>query len=276
MQPKKWFNRVCDVGFAALVNEYVPPGLKPHVFLMRAMGLLPSANTSSPLYKCLTLTTLISLGIFYPLSLFVNLFYANSIQDVIDQAFISLTSWTVAFKAAVIYQQRDHIRQLFQIDADLSRECDRPKAAHVARINSIAYVFHTVAYTMTSFMFLVQVFVIGPEKSPYPSTARMPYAFAANRNVFWVGMTLQAVSYLVLCVLAAMEDSLYIALINIICGHVAEMKDRLKMMGMKGAADADRNSLFFADLRECCRRYEDCLRWVEIQIQILIEAFKSD
>lgn len=55
----------------------------------------------------------------------------------------------------------------------------------------------------------------------------------------------------------ATQDSLFVAMVNIVCGHVRQLKVRLRHLG----EDDGDNSKFYKDLMDCCKRYEECLRW---------------
>lgn len=250
-------NRVCDKWCDLLLNEYIPPGLTSHVLLMHVTTLWPSVN--APQWHHRLFYVVLFICIVYPLSLFGNVFYVNTVEEIIDHGFISLTLFAVAFKAGVMYWQRHNIRGIFRMHAHLLRGTG-PEAVRVARINFLLHVFLSFCYMMTGFIFLVQVCVAGPEKSPWPSTTRLPYAFAAKPTVRLAGVMFQTLSYQLLAMWGSMQDAFYIALIHTTCSHVAELKKRLQQLGRRCTDKDNRNAVFYEDLVDCCQRYEDCLR----------------
>lgn len=75
-----------------------------------------------------------------------------------------------------------------------------------------------------------------------------------------------------------MEDAITIALLNVNCGHFAELKQRLQQLGDGGGGGGggggsgeDRNRWFYRDLMECCQRYENCLKY-EIRIKSVVRV----
>lgn len=52
----------------------------------------------------------------------------------------------------------------------------------------------------------------------------------------------------------AIEDSLYIALMNIACGHLTQLKERLMRLNIND------DTHFYAELIDCCECYGQCLR----------------
>lgn len=247
--------------YAALVKEYVPPGFRSHVFVMRVLGVWPTPD-DSVWYKALTLTIFLSVGFLFPLSLFVNVCYASSIEEVIDQSFISLTCWTIACKASFIYWRQKSIRELFRIHAALLCDAVKPITDPIARQNFSAHIFLTCTYMMSWSMFLAQAAIVDPRDANWPSTSRLPYDFANRRSVYLCGLVYQSMSYLCNSICGAMEDSFYIALINMTGGHVAILKLRLRKLGASDINGYNGNMRFYRDLVECCKWYGNASRCV--------------
>lgn len=107
---------------------------------------------------------------------------------------------------------------------------------------------------------MVQSLLAAPEEAHWRSTTHLPYEFTQRRTVYWTVFAYEAMTGLGLVIWASMEDPFYVALINMNCGHLIELKERLSRLGADGIDDND--LLFYKELVECCKRYEGCLRSV--------------
>lgn len=88
-----------------------------------------------------------------------------------------------------------------------------------------------------------------------------PYDFAQNDAVYMAVLVNQVASAACAVMWAATEDVIPIALMNMACGHLAELKKQLEHLGSDGGGSGeDRNRWFYMDLVDCCQPYEDCLR----------------
>lgn len=250
----------CDNIYAALVNEYVPPGFRSHVFVMRVIGNWPTAN-DSPWYKLLTIAYFSLVGLVLPLSQFINIFFAQSVSEAMNYLFLSISCLTAAFKAAVLYWQRDRIRDFFRIHTSYVRSgrYNAKRFDRIVRTNLRAHVLFTAMYSFSWFVFLVQAILAEPEKATWSSTSHLPYDFARNQYVYLAGLTYQEVGAVGICIWCGIEDSFYIASMNMTCGYLIELMEQLKGLGTPLTNGSNRNALFYKDLVECGQRYEDCL-----------------
>lgn len=250
-----------DTIVATHVKEDIPSGLRSHVFILRVTGVWPMADDSR-WYKCLTIAFFVFVGILIPCSVCVNILFSHSFDEALDHLFLSITIWATTFKRSVIYWRRDSLRELFGIHAGLLHDDERNASNNdrIASTNFRMHVFFTAMYLCGWITDLVQSFFSKPQEAMYPSTSHWPYDFARKRSVFLVGMMLQALLMLGIIVWTAVADSLYLALINIAIGHVAQLKERLMALGTGFAGEGERDTQFYRNLIACCKRYEDCLR----------------
>lgn len=254
---EKWFNRVHNMQ----LNEYVPPGLRSHVFVMRMMGMWPSTN-DSPSYKWLAVTLLLPIGLLFNLSLFVNIFFVTTMENAMRSC-LSLSGWVVTFKAVIFYCRCNSIRHLFHIHVILLRDDghDVEKLNRNARLNTLIHVAVTTLYCMACCMGLVQIFSSKPKDRWLPSTVHYPFDFTQSQSVHLILLSCQCVCNVIMIILAAVQDSLCIAMIGMTCNHVTELRRRLENIGKhKSTKDDDLDLVFYKDLVDCCERYENCLR----------------
>lgn len=226
---------------------------------MRVTGMWPTANDSR-WYICLTIGMFVSIGIVFPMSLFVNVFFVKSLERTIDQLFLSLSCWCAIFKIAVIYWRRDIIRELLHMHTVLSGDMkDRDRHNRTIRVNYRVHAFFVGLYFCCLIIFVVQSVYSKPDEAVYSSTEHWPSI--QHRAVYLIVLIYQVVANFCGLFWASLEDAFYIALINVVGSHLVELKERLKALGHELTYGAEsRNSLFYKHLIECCERYENCLR----------------
>lgn len=244
--------------YESVVKENIPFGFRSHVFVLRLMGLWPSTN-DSPKYKWLTIGITVAVGILLPLLLFANVFYVDTIPDIMDQQCFSLTCLATVFKAAVLYWRRDNIRHFFRIHVKLMHDVSRTD--RIIGKNQIAHVSLTMLNMSAWAASGIQIFLSEPGEAFLPSTANFPYDFAQRRSVYWLVLAYQILGGFIIGVCAtATLDSFYLAAMNTACGHVAELKERLGDLGTRTARGDDCDLRFYQELVVCCKRYENCSR----------------
>lgn len=259
LQALQWLLNVRDKIYMPDVEEYVPSGLRSHVFMMRVTGIWPVATVNSSAYKWLTIVIFTVIGTIMPLSMFINVLFAHSMQEAMDYTF-ALTGWATTVKAGVLYWHGDSIRHIFRIHAKLLRGGQHnANNERIANLNLNTHLSFSVLYFCCLSGLATQTFISLPEHGIFPSTAHFSEDIAKYRMLYWLVLMYQILSGLIIINWTATQDTFYIALINIICGHVADLKQRLVDLGK---ADASRKDLpFYEDIVECCKRYENCLRF---------------
>lgn len=259
MTISEWLNGNCAKMYAALVKEFVPRGFRSHIFLLRVLGLWPSADASR-WYKYLTIAYFSFVGIVFPLSQLVNMFFVHTILQAMDSMFISFASWATTCKAAVIYWRRDHIRQLFCLNANIAHNGNSGMAQRATHTNINVQIILAALYLVTWFFGVIQSVVVKRVNAMLPSTAHWPYDIVHEGNVYWPGLVLQSVTSGVFIVSVATMDAFYIASITMTCGHIAQLKERLRNLGTVDVRGDNSELRFYKDFIDCCHRYENCLR----------------
>lgn len=253
----KWLQQF----YASQVKENIPRGYQSQVFMMRVMGVWPTADDSR-WYRWLTIAFFLFCGFLYPFSLSINILFSNSIDEAMEHVFLSLTCWATTFKAVVIYWQRDNIRELFRIHEALLRGNKHNAAItdRVAWMNTRIHVFFTIFYLIGGTGFIIQSSFAEPKEALLPSVSRFPYDFAENSAIYWMVLSFQLFGNMVAVFWTSMEDTFYVALINTTCGHLAQLKENLKRLGTDLLDGHDQNLKFYKNVIGCCKCYEDCLR----------------
>lgn len=253
-----WLKGVCNRIYAITnMEENIRRGFPSHIFMMRVSGIWPMANDSR-WYKWLTIAYFLFAGILFPLSLFVNIFYDISIESAMGQCFTALVCGGGAFKTGVMYWQRKSIRDLFRIHAGLLRDVVGHHTASYDRIARMNVRLHTILGTLYAGSWcncFMQSLFYAPDRRLFASTLYLPYEFARNHAVFSTLLMYQLVFSLLINLWLSTQDILPVALINITCFHVTQLKERLRTLG----SEVD-DLMYYKGLVECCQRYDDCLR----------------
>lgn len=253
----EWFNRKYAKIYAAQVKEDIPYLFQWHVLVMRVTGLWPN-DDDSRWYKYLTISIFICVGIGFGLSQLVNVLFVHTIERAMDSSFISLAVCATTVKAAIIYWQRNNIRNLFGIHKRFPRANEQAAYTIIIRIQIVMI----IVYSTSWFFAVVQSVVADRESALFPSTAFWPHDFAHDRLVYWIVLSMQLVTSVGFCIWVTLADVFYIVLISTACDHLAQLKERLGNLGTTTGREEDLDFCFYMNLVECCERYEDCLRCV--------------
>lgn len=252
-----WLKRQFARIYTTQVKEHIPCGFGSHALALRVMGLWPTANDSSQ-YKWLTVAYFVIVSIYLPFSMFVNIFYANSIKEAMNHLFITLSGWAIAIRTAALYWRQDSMRDIFRIHAGLVRCAESEHAARnerIACINSRLHMTITALYYAVLCAVFAQIAFLEPEHRILSSTSLLPYDLAQRRTVYLTMLMFQMFSAFFKVLSVATLDSVFVALINAVCGHVRQLKERLRHLGANGD-----DFTFYQQLVDCSKRYEDCLR----------------
>lgn len=258
----KWLSGIYFRVYATLVQEDIPPGYRTHVLVMRVTGAWPTANDPH-WYQWLTIALFLFAGIISPISMSVNIFYATSVQEFIQLSFASVSAWSAIIKMFLIYWRRDSIRAFFRIHKCMLNSAGRQADAddRVARTNSRVHTILTAIYVLWICLAIIQSIFARVEDKIFMSTLNWPSAFAQRRPVYWFVLMFQAYTAVNIGLWAGIGDSLPIALINTVRGHLAQLKRRLRNWGTENGTAADeRDTQFHADLIDCCKYYDECLK----------------
>lgn len=218
-------NRVVGQVYSTLIKEFIPSGFKTQLFVMRVTGMWPTVDDPC-WYKWLTIAALLLVTILSPMSLCVNLIFANTIEEIIEHATIPLNLWMIAIKAGLFYRRRHNLRDFFGIHAGLAQGAGRNTMTidRVARANSRVHIAIMVLDVSSWFMAMIQSVLLTPGNGMVSSTSHWSYTFTAKRWVFLVVLWFQVCCTCVSVNWVATTDSLYIALMNTVCGHLTERR----------------------------------------------------
>lgn len=254
-------NEIMKRSYTTVVSEYIPRGFRSQIFVLRVTGLWVTAD-DAPYYKWFT-AAFFAFGIALLLLMFINVFFVDSIERLMDNLFLVFSMLLIVIKAGALYLRRDSISRIFSIHATLLGNCSRDHAAQhnrIARINLYLHAMITTLYSSIICAMGIQVIYLMPADRFFMSTFYLPYDWAQSGTVYWAVMVYQIVCGMIVAVTVASLDTIFFALINTTCGHVRQLKQRLQHLGTSGD-----NAKFYKDLIDCCKCYGECVRF-EIRI----------
>lgn len=246
-------------------GEYIPPDIHLNISLFCYTGMWPPLKQSC-LYTLWTTLLFATLGITFPLSQFMNVFFVNSIERAVDTAFFAITFLAGTLKAINIYKQQSNIRQIFalhkQMLQDSNKSVDDERCMNIVQTNLVIVRFFLTLYFATWSIAVLQAIFSNPENRLWPSTYNLPYEFAKSDTVYLAVLFYQINSNLIFALWIALEDTFPVILILMLIGHVDKLRKRLENLCVKcnDGQIGDLNFLHYRQLKESCIFYENCLR----------------
>lgn len=254
-------------------DEYIPPDIKPTIFIFRHTGIWPPMPKTH-LYNLSTVMWLLLIGIPFPLTIFVNLYYATTIQQIVDHFLISTTAMFCTLKAINIYWQQRNVRKVFELHATMLNKSnnkfdDVDEFNRIKRYNRLILRFFVFLYLTTWCTVVLQVIFGKPEKRMWPSTYNLPHETLKEPKLYLIVLIYQGLSNLILTLWCGLVDTFPVILILMLGGHIDRLCQRLRQLGKDFHDDVDDeetklspNDRYYRDLKECIEYYELCTRYL--------------
>lgn len=252
--------------------EYIPPDLKPIVDFSRVSGMWPPIKRPN-YYYLLSLIVFIGIGIGCPLTQVLNMLFVDSITDVMDQCLISITMFASAWKGVNLFIQHRKIREIFELHRDMLRhtsKAENDRFSALAATNVRLYYFFIAIYMCGWTGVCCQTIFSSPEKRLWPSTYFLPLDVAKLPSVYLGVLFYQGLSEVLFCIWNALQDTYPIIMILMLCEHIDQLQERLKLLGIEQKKVQGKKSVLITDaehygqLKDCCIYYESCLRSLSI------------
>lgn len=236
--------------------------LKYHFKTFTFVGLWPKSSIRYPfLYIFWAVIVWLILGIFYPLSLILNLIFAESIFEMAERLVITSSVVVLVIKAINLISNRNGLRQLFvqlkELDDGISDELHVAEMQSVIQISHRLYFSFLCSYISTCVLLVFQAIFSKPETRMWSSTYSYPYDWAHLSYVYVSGIFFQGISNHCIVVFAVAADTYGVILIHILAAHINILHSRLERLG-KCVRQSGREQYY--DLIYCCKVYEKILR----------------
>lgn len=259
-------------------DEYIPLDLKPGIILFRRTGIWPPVQKSH-LYKWSSLMWLLLVVIPFPLTLFVNLFYATStVQEIVDHFLLSTTALNCTYKVIYMYLQQTNIRNVFELHDTMLKKSnnkfdDADEFNRVKRYNQLIFKYFEWFYFSCGFAIVLQVAFAKPEKRVWPSTYNLPSEMLKGPELYLIGLIYQGFCNMMIILWGVPLDTFPVILMCMLSGHVDRLCTRLRQLGIEFHDEDDDsddnveeaklspNDRYYRDLKDCSQYYELCSRY---------------
>lgn len=194
----------------------------------------------------------------------------SSVNDMTDHLFISLSIICGTVKGVNVYVCRNKIQQIFNLHEGMLARCvnNHRRFSQIRAQNKLVFKYFIFMY-MGAWVFVGLYNIISVrEKRFWPSTHHLDFDWANGEWLYWTVFIYQAAANFCFCGWHAVQDTLPIVLILILCGHIEVLEERFRGLGTELAARSERSSCTASHrvhhdrLKECCIYYDHCLRWV--------------
>lgn len=241
--------------------------LRNHINTFKLFGLWPYFQLKPSLwYRLWSFITFITIGILFTLSLILSVFYSSSVDKIVDNLIITSSVVVVILKGINLFVNKSKLLELFQllhrIDSQIHEEKHLSKFSIIFRDCRYLYTAYLYTFMPTVIMLIFQVIFSRPERRMWNSTYLYPYDWAKDPYAYYGGIVFQGISNCCVCYFAISVDTYGIILIKILEGYVEILCDRVQKLGKKDVLAMVPTHLLYSDLINCCKSYENLLRYV--------------
>lgn len=235
--------------------------LKYNLRTFTFVGLWPLKSLRYPfLYNFWAVIVWLILGILYPCTLILSLFFADSIYEMAEHLVLTSSVVVLVIKAINLLLNRKELRQLFgqleELDGDIREE------PHVAQMQALILMSHRLyfsflcPYIFTCVLLVFQAIFSSPETRMWSSTYSYPFDWAHFTYIYVSGIFFQGICNFFIVFFAVAADTYGVILIYILVAHIDILHRRLERLGKcyhKAGSEP------YGDLIYCCKAYEKIL-----------------
>lgn len=135
-----------------------------------------------------TIFVLLILGILFPLTQILNIFYAGSVMEMVDRSVITSSIVIVVVKAINLYATRKGLNELFYVikglDGEIHDECHILYMNATIKLGHQLYFTYLCPYISTCVLLLFQTIFSMPENRMWSSTYGYPFEWAHNEYIY--------------------------------------------------------------------------------------------
>lgn len=205
--------------------------LRYHFKIFEMFGVSEPENVSI-LYRIWQIICLISVGLLFPLTLFMAIIYAEDREAALKIPLLMCTLISVNIKCVLIAYNRAKFDKLLAILREMDDYVDSTEESLMGnnfrtcrRIHLTFSGFYYIAYLVGLLEFLssgVGLF--------WPSTKSWPWEWAQSPQAFFSVKIFQITTNAINCILAALTDSIPSILCLILDGHLAILGQKLRRL----------------------------------------------
>lgn len=237
--------------------------LKYHIKTFQVAGVWPTSLASpySLLYQVWAVLIFLALGILFPLSQILNIFFAQSVAEMVDRSVITSSVVIVVVKGAVLHTTQKGLNQYFKLikrlDSEVQDEKDIEQMNKTITIGHQLYFSYLYPYISTCVLLVFQTVYSKPENRMWYSTYAYPFDWAKRSNVYVCGLFLQGFANTCIVLFAVAVDTYGVVMLQILSTHIGILQERLKSLGN---AKEQSTGEHWNELISGCKSYENILR----------------
>lgn len=238
--------------------------LNIHVTVFRVCGFWPNEDDGW-LYNCWSTIFLIVVAIGFPLSQLSCVLFVDSVDETVEHLVLSSTVVMVTIKGFNVLIQKRKMVQLFNTlnamdeNVVINQEKYREIFGNVSKNCRLLNQTFFGAYIMSWSILSSQIIFSNVEDRGWSSTYLYPSAYLRQPTIYWSGLIYQALSNLIIVILAAAVDTYAVILLNILNGHIEVFKVQLGEFPVAGGLKNDSKNI--QALVHFCENYKGLLRY---------------
>lgn len=236
----------------------VRENLKYNILIFQICGLWKVQNHQNyyRIYSVIFFGTVLFL---FPLSLAINLFYVDLIEDFISHSFTTLNLFGLSIKATVVIFKQNQIDLLMCSLSNVKFRSEIPRQDLLFRktrddCQNLVRLIATLFVSTVVCIAIVSIF-LAPEERIWSSTRLIPIESLHHPAIYNGGLILQVLSNIMACIAVANTDTYGVALMIILRSLFHVTGKQLRRVGRHASHTENER-----DLIDICVQYEKLLR----------------
>lgn len=236
--------------------------LKYHFKTFQVAGVWPSKNEHQDflLYRIWTVVIFLTLGFLFPISQILNIFFANSIIEMVDRSVITSSVVVVVVKGMALYTTRKGLNDFFEtikgLESEIYDESHITKMNKTIKIGHQLYFSYLYPYISTCVILIIQTIYSKPESRMWSSTYAYPFEWAQRTDIYVGGLFVHGFANTCIVIFAVAADTYGVILIQILSTHIDILQEHLKCLGNARELSTVGH---FNQLISHCKKYESIL-----------------
>ena len=239
--------------------------LKYNILWFKGCGVWPS-DQPSILYKIYTVFVLVFVFFSFPLSMFMCVFFVDSVTEMVDHLLGTLTLWQVGIKGFNVYLKKAKLMELLnmlkRMDHHVVTASDKAIFEPTMWAARFFFKLFCVSYSCVYIVLVLNAILRPYNAVLWKSTKLFPSDLAHDPYVYLTVLTYQALSNGHLLFVCISVDTYGLFLNNILCAHLDVLRHRLRNLGYPPIENGLPIKSAEHQLLECVQYYKLCIRFV--------------
>lgn len=236
--------------------------LKYHFKTFHFTGALPPPE-QTVFHKIWSWIFFLIVGVLFPFSQILSIFFAKSINEMVDRLIITSSAVVVVAKGLNLYTKCQQLMDFFAILRLLDREITETR--HINQFNKVIRDAHRLYYLFlypfiaTCVLLVFQTIYSRPEIRLWSSTFTYPFEWAQDVCIYVGGLFFQGIANTSMVIFAVSVDTYGVILIHVVTSHIKVLNESLEQLGAKYSHFQSKQAI--NELIYYCKVYENILRY---------------